>query len=418
MLKKYDCLVIGAGASGMMAAIMAARSGKKIVVVDHKSEPGKKILQTGNGRCNYTNMNMHAGFYPEKMQNAVAEALERFGLEETLEFFRSVGIFPRQKNGYVYPYSETALSIRNALWYELKRLKVDIFTDTEVSELKKTSDFRMSLMRRSEDGKKVDISSEKLIIAAGSKASPKSGSDGSGYEFLSRLGIRYSEAYPALVKLSSPDKENKKAAGVRHTSRIGLFIDGCETASDMGEVQFVPDGISGIPVFQISRYVAPAIMEKRKVSAVLDLLPEFEIEKLIKDMTATKVRMGDRSLVNFWGGLLPSKLVTAVAGKASVSPDRKVRDISAEKMTEFIEHMKNYRVEINGTNGFDSAQVCSGGVSLDDIEISTMESRQVENLYLAGEILDVDGPCGGYNLQWAWTSGAIAGIAVGEMDDL
>ena len=190
MLKKYDCLVIGAGASGMMAAIMAARSGKKIAVVDHKSEPGKKILQTGNGRCNYTNMNMQAGFYPEKVQNAVAKALERFGLEETLEFFRSVGIFPRQKNGYVYPYSETALSIRNALWDELKRLKVDIFTDTEVSELKKTSDFLMSLMRRSEDGKKVDISSEKLIIAAGSKASPKSGSDGSGYEFLSRLGIR------------------------------------------------------------------------------------------------------------------------------------------------------------------------------------------------------------------------------------
>ncbi len=418
---KYDCIVVGAGASGMMAAIMSARSGKKVAIVDHKPEVGKKILQTGNGRCNYTNMNMKADLYPKHIQREISEALKLFSLDDTFEFFKSIGIFPRQRNGYVYPYSETALSIRNALWDELKRLDVSIYTGTEVEKITKIGEvFSIYISTKIKDGnkekqKKNELEGGNLIMATGAKASPKSGSDGSGYKLIKEFSLKFLEPYPALVKLSSSDKYNKLASGVRHTSSLSLFIDGEEVAKDMGEIQFTSEGISGIPVFQVSRYVTPALRSKRKVVAILDLMPEFKEEGLVDMFTKSTEIMGNRSLSNFFGGFLPTKLVAAIAGKSSIGVDRKMRDISKDKLLEFIANIKAYKVEIDGTGGFDLAQVCGGGISLKEVDISSMEAKKVKNLYLVGEILDVDGPCGGYNLQWAWTSGAIAGKSVGGM---
>lgn len=404
-MRKYDCTIIGAGASGMMAAVMAARRGLKVCLIEQKNEAGKKILRTGNGKCNLTHKGISPEDYPKVQREITEKVFNSFGYDDTLKFFRETGIFTSEKNGYIYPMSGTALSVRNALVDELKSLKADIFTDTVAKAIQEG--FRINI---SCNGKADETESDSLIMAAGSCAAPVTGSDGSGYKLLEGPGVKVNKPLPALVKLLSDDRTCKRAAGVRLEGIVRLFVDGEFSAQEQGELQFTDDGISGIPVFQISREASAALDEKKRVETEADLAPEMSKDKLYDYFVFGRSNSKDRSLKNFLGGIIPSKMVTAVSDKAGISADRKLSEISEDKCGDLIKALKHYRLLITGTGGFDNAQVCRGGVDLSEINFETMEHMKIKGLFFAGEIVDVDGPCGGYNLQWAWSSGAVAGM--------
>ncbi len=404
-MKKYDCTIVGAGASGMTAGIIAARRGLKVCLLEHKNEPGKKLLRTGNGKCNFTHKGVTAEDYPLRYRGITGAVFNKFGYESTISFFKELGVFPSEKNGYVYPMSGTALSVRNALVDELKRLKVDIITDVRIESVD-PGFFTKALI----NGKMTEVESATLLMAAGSCAAPGTGSDGSGYILLEKAGVKIKKPLPALVKLLSDDRTCRRAAGVRTDGIIRLFINGELKCTESGEIQFTDDGISGIPVFQISREAAQALDENKRTETVTDLAPGITVEELKDYFKYGFINAGGRSLKNFLGGIIPGKMVTAVADKASVSADKKVCELSEEKALEIVETIKNYRLIITKTNGFDGAQVCSGGVDLAEIDFETMEHRKIKGLFFSGETVDVDGPCGGYNLQWAWSSGAVAGM--------
>lgn len=389
---------------------MAARRGLKVCILEHKSEAGKKILRTGNGKCNITHAGIKADDYPQSCREIVGKVFDSFGYDETVTFFKETGIFPVEKKGCIYPMSGTALSVRNALVDELKSLKAELITGAEVKSIK--SEETSFTIKADCDDREEIIKAASLVIATGSCAAPVTGSDGSGYKLLKGLGVKTVKPLPALVKLLSDDRTCKRAAGVRVEGIVRLFIEGELTAEERGELQFTDDGISGIPVFQISREAAPAIYEGKSVETESDLAPDMSAEDLKEYFIYGFEKASDRSIKNFLGGIIPSRMVTAVADKAGVSADRKLSEISKDKCEALINAIKNYRLRITGTGGFDDAQVCRGGVDLSEIDYDTLEHKNFKGLFFCGEIIDVDGPCGGYNLQWAWSSGAVAGMNV------
>ena len=417
MKEKFDVVVIGAGAAGMTAAIFAARGASKVCVIEHRSEPGKKILQTGNGRCNLTHETVKAedyGFTDKYKTDFLKSALESFGVEETLAFFDSLGVPVRNKGGYIYPYSCTALSVRNALWDEMKRLGVEIMADTGVKSVSDGDTLKLSLvtLKKQDAAERItehDIFTKKLILATGLCAAPKTGSDGSGIELAKKLGLNVKTPLPSLVKLKCRDDSCKPASGVRHITRVEIMAGGKVVGEDTGEVQFTDDGISGIPVFNVSGNVSEALHEGRLVSAHLDLLPDITKEQCEDFIEKKYDLMQERKIYGFFGGLIPVKLLTAVARSLGISAEKRTGDIGKERVGQLLTKCKKWELEIKETYGFDHAQVCRGGVDLSRLDPETMQVKETPGLFIAGELADIDGPCGGYNLQWAWTSGAIAG---------
>ena len=250
--KNHKCIIIGGGAAGMMAAITLAGYGIDTCILEHTSRIGTKILQTGNGKCNFTNLNMNKSMYQNKDTQWVMDVIDRFNVADTLEFFKKLGVYYKEKNGYVYPLSMTAASLQNSLRLDLENKKVRIHTDTIVKSIAINTDGDKKDFIIHCEG--IDYIADAIIIATGSKAAPKTGSDGSGYELVKQLGIKVIKPLPALVQLVSKDKELcRLAAGVRSHGKVELYVDDVKVAEDMGEIQYTDYGISGIPVFQISR---------------------------------------------------------------------------------------------------------------------------------------------------------------------
>lgn len=403
-----DCCVIGAGAAGMMAAITAARNGAGVVLLEHTSKLGTKILQTGNGKCNFTNYHMVADKFSNADKDFVDEVLAKFNYQDTIEFFESIGVYHKERNGYVYPLSETAASLVEALKYELYRLKVQTVTEVNISELA-YNDEVWAVM-----SDKDTYYCSSVIIATGSKAAPKTGSDGSGYRIAERLGHRVIKPLPALVQLVSDCACCKSMAGVRSVGTVKVTADGKEIASDTGEIQYTDYGISGIPVFQVSRYAVKALDEGADVKAVIDMFPGLSHEQLREYIEKQYEIAAHKTIEDFFGGLINKKLVSAAAKTAGVDGFTKVYKTDMDVLTGIACSMKTFVVNITGYKGFDNGQICQGGVDLSEISAKTCQSKICPGVYFAGEILDVDGPCGGYNLQWAWSSGYVAGMAASE----
>ena len=271
---KYDCVVIGGGAAGLMAAINAARAGLKTAVIEHTKRIGNKILSTGNGKCNFTNLNMSEEMYLNSDKRFVKEIIEQFNENDTIDFFESIGVFHKDKNGYVYPHSETAASVQEALCLEIERLGVKVFLETSVKKIKKNdNDFLISC---NDNEQSVVICSKTIVLATGSKAASKTGSDGSGYELARQMKHTIVPVLPALCQLISSNKNCKLSSGVRSTGEVKLFIDNSRVADDLGEVQYTDYGISGIPVFQISRFAVKGISENKKVTVCIDMVPDMQ----------------------------------------------------------------------------------------------------------------------------------------------
>lgn len=390
----FDIAVIGGGASGLAASIGAKRvdGNLKICIIEVLPRVGKKILATGNGRCNLTNLNATALDYNNPF---VACAFESFPPKTVIRFFESMGLkCVADGEGRVYPMSNTAASVLDCLRFEAERLNIEIICDTKADKIEKKGD--LFVINNS-------IKAKKVILATGGKASPSQGSDGSGYPLLKMLGHRVTPLYPALVQLTV--SENVKALkGVRVKSKVKLCCKEKTVDSAGGEILFTDYGLSGIAIMDISRSV-----KNRKCQCVLDILPEMNKEEIRQFICDRKALNPQLSAENMLTGLVPKKAGQFVLKLCGVHGDAPVVSLNDFRINEIAEKMKKLTFTVSGTNGFKNAQLTCGGGELDEFNPCTMESKKVKGLYCTGELLDVDSVCGGFNLQWAWASGLLAG---------
>ncbi len=409
---EYDVIIVGAGASGLVAAIAAARKGSSVLVIERKEKAGKKILATGNGKCNYTNRIQTSDCYHSDDSAFAMKVLSCFDVNQTLELFEDLGIYPKEREGYYYPNSEQAASVVQVLLMEGARLGVTYHYSETVREIKKP--FFTIITEHAEDKKHITYHGRQLILAAGGCASPSLGSDGSGYKLAASLGHSVIKPLPALVQLKSPDKYCKTVSGVRTAASVNAFDNQRLLSSEEGEIIFTDYGISGIPILQISRFIAKALDLGKSCRIELDFMKEKTQSQLTEVLQRRLRHNPDRTLEECMVGLLNHKLNYVLIKEAKLDPYLSARKVSEKDIINLVKQIKQLRMNINGTNSFDQAQVCCGGVSTKEIDAFSMESKLVKKLYMSGELLDVDGTCGGYNLQWAWSTGYQAGNAAGN----
>lgn len=401
-----DIVIVGGGASGLLAAIVAARRGRSVTIIEHKERVGKKILATGNGRCNYTNSYMDISCFRSNNIDFVKSVLENFSYNETIDFFMNLGIYPKDINGYIYPNSQQALAVREVLDLEAIYLGVDIICDSKLEHIKKNTDH---FVLRTNQG---TYKAKKVLLATGGSASGNLGSDGSGFEFAKELGHKVVKPLPALVQLRSNESFFKMLAGVRSQAYIELYVDDELTSRESGELQFTKYGVSGIPILQISRYASKALDKLQKVSLKIDLLNDLDW-KASMDLLEKRFNTNPyKNIEEIFYGLFNNKLALCILKRTGISSKLEVNKISKGQLINLVNMIKCFEVDIVETNSFDSAQVTCGGVDTTQVSERTMESKLISGLYFSGEILDVDGTCGGYNLQWAWSSGFLAGSHV------
>lgn len=486
--RKRTVAVIGGGAAGMMAAIEAARAGAIVTLIEKNPQLGKKLATTGNGRCNYTNLDMEGriggkfrGFHPE----FAAPALDALPPEAVLDWFRAIGVEPRFRGSYVYPNSDQASAVVDALREELHRLSVKVHYNAEVKSVQRIdTDTEVSTAKASMPGKAASASeirekrdagyfmiqctdavvkADRVILAAGSKAAPKTGSNGDGYFIARKLGHTIVPYVPALCGIRCAGDAFRALAGIRTEAALELSVDGRCVDREVGELQLVDYGISGIPVFQLSRYAAYALQEGKKAAVYINFLPGFTEAGAVRDsdrnvavrnskrassasgistieVSAAKnaqnartevsccaakaedpkdlavqlyrqrqQRLAGRKMESFFTGLLHQKLGQLLLRMASVRPELPVAELSEKQLRSLASLSVRFKAECVEMNGFLQAQVVAGGVDTTEVDPCTMASRLVPGLYFAGEVLDIDGICGGYNLQWAWASGFVAG---------
>ncbi|WP_238483677.1 BaiN/RdsA family NAD(P)/FAD-dependent oxidoreductase [Anaerosporobacter faecicola] len=427
---KREVIVVGGGAAGMVAAIAAASEGARVTILEHKEKVGKKILATGNGKCNYTNLYQSMECYRSENLPFVQEVFSHFNEKDTIAFFQKLGIVPKAKNGYLYPGSEQASSIVDVLTMELKHLKVEVRCNEDVTKIIPTKEgyhiqtlvrvleTRSGAKQNGKNKKKekaievdsyvAEYDAKKVIIATGGRASEKLGSNGSGYRLLKEMGYGLVPVVPALVQLKAKGADFEQVAGVRCDANITLLVDGEKVAQEEGELQLTNYGVSGIPVFQVSRYAAKALYDQKKVTMEIDFLPQFGLDELGALLCQRYQESSYKTDHEVLIGLMNDKLITLLLNKA------KNIDPYGTDCKRLAKRMKQFTIEITDTNGFDNAQICAGGMDTTELAGVTMESKKHSGFYIVGEVLDVDGICGGYNLQWAWATGYLAGKAAGK----
>lgn len=417
-----DVIVIGGGAAGLMAAITAARCGARTLIIEHMDRVGKKILSTGNGKCNYTNALQGVSYYRGEDPAFVLPVFAQFGHEETVAFFQELGIYPKVRKGYFYPASEQASSVLDVLRMECDYQNIGIYTSCNIKSIQKGQNGYQI------DTEKHAFSTEKIIFATGLLAAPKTGSDGSAFLHIERLGHHFIDIVPALVPLQGKQSFFKSLAGIRAEATIYLYIkspdfcaksadmadalSGCEKiCSETGELQLTDYGISGIPVFQISRFATKALHEKKKVCVRIDFLPTLTDEQ-------ASVLLEQRFYVYAHGkdcsetlvGLFNKKLIDVLLKESRIDLHLPAEQIKPKQLARLLSTIKQFHVDIIGSKDVAAAQVCAGGVATGEVDEKTLESKRAKGIYFAGEVLDIDGTCGGYNLQWAWSSGYVAGV--------
>ena len=403
--------IVGAGAAGMMAAISAAKADAQVVLFERTAKLGKKILSTGNGRCNLTNEYISAECFHGAHPGFAMEVLNGFGREETIDVFEQMGICTTTLNGgYVYPRSLQAAAVAKAMIRELERLNVRVICEADGLRIKRRKEGFLI-----EHGRET-YAVERVILACGGQAAPQTGSDGSGYRLAKELGLTVIPPVPALVPLKSSDKCLKDLSGVRVSGRVSLLANGKRVDFASGELQLCDYGLSGLPVFQISGQAARLLMENKTVhlEAELNFAEEFTTEELKHYLDGQIKRRRDVRCGDFLMGFLPEKLGLSLFKRIGVSYDLPAGKLSEKQMKDLIREITAFRVTITGTQGFDRAQVCAGGVDTAQIDPSTMEVKGIPGLHVVGELLDIDGICGGYNLQFAWSTGFLAGKAAAK----
>lgn len=400
--------VIGGGAAGLMAAITAGRNGAKVDIWERNDRVGKKILATGNGKCNFANRDFDIKhFYGENL-TIPQVVLNIFDVEKTRMFFEELGMMCRAKDTLLYPYSEQASTVLDVLRYAAADCGVTILAGEMVADIKALSDGKFMV-----SSSKKKATYDRVIVTCGGNAAPKTGSDGSGYALAGKLGHTITRTCPALTGLKVKDKDFKAISGVRCPAKVTLIIDGREAMSEKGELQLTDYGISGIVVFQLSRTAGMALSKGQKVSTVIDVCPDIEQQTLGFLLQKKKHQYSKRDVDAYLSGVVNKKLGSYLAKKVGMLLNQQMSQITDETISKYARLLKSWQVQITETNSYEQAQVTAGGVSFDCLD-DTLQSTLHKGLYFAGEILDVDGKCGGYNLQWAWSSGFVAGLSASK----
>ena len=397
--------IIGAGASGMAAALAAAENeNNQVILLERQARVGRKLQATGNGRCNLSNIHAAEGGYHGNAAEFVVPAISAFDPEKTLRWFASLGLFTvTEESGKVYPYSDQANSVVDVLRLALVKENITLKTGYEVTKIVKTSDgFQIT------DGEETIIC-DKLIVACGGLAGSKLGGTMSGYKLLAKLGHRSTKLRPSLVQIKSSWPELPSLKGVRTNCHVEILHNGEIYAQSSGELQLTEHGISGPVIFEISRDVCA---ERGKWTAKLDFLPHISAEDLEAELQ--RRRTTNLPMEELLTGILHNRLGRVLVKTAGIKGKQLANEISNTELQEVITCVKSLEIDLTEPLGMDSAQVTAGGVLTDGFAPDSMESKLVPGLYACGEVLDIDGDCGGYNLQWAWSSGRMAGLHAGK----
>ena len=393
--------IIGAGASGMAAAITAAASGThEILLFERQARVGKKLLATGNGRCNLTNRQAAVSHYHGTDPSFILPALQAFPVESTLDFFSALGLYTvTEPGGRVYPYSDQANSVVDVLRFGLERKNITLLAGTEITGVK--HDAEGFLLRAGSESYRAD----RLIVACGGAAGTKLGGGLSGYQLLRSLGHHCTKLYPSLVQLKTDTEQVRGLKGVRANARLRLLLNGSLLAVAGGEVQFTDYGISGPAVFDLSRAASTA----EGTELHLDLLPDMRSEELLSTLCIRISRYPNMLCEDLLTGILHNRLGRMLLKSVGVPLSNPLTSLNWKQLTDAVEACHDFRLRVLGNMGMEHAQVTAGGICTQEFCAETLESRIVPGLYACGEVLDVDGDCGGYNLQWAWSSGLLAG---------
>ena len=393
--------IIGGGASGMAAALAAAENPHaQILLYERQARLGRKLQATGNGRCNLSNTHAAEGGYHGQAPDFVWPALTQFDPEETLRWFRDLGLFTvKERSGRVYPYSDQANSVLDVLRFALDQPNIRVMTGVEVSRI-----------RREEEGFSVDgTHCDRVIVACGGLAGSKLGGTMSGYQLLRSMGHRMTKLRPALVQLKSSWNGIAALKGVRANCHAAVYQTDRLHSQSIGEIQFTEYGISGPVIFEISR---DACQGPGEWLCRLDLFPEISAEALYQELD--RRRNTELPAQELLTGVLHNRLGRVVAKAAGLSLNGFVSELTDYELHSVCAVVKCFEIPLTEPLGMDSAQVTAGGILTEDFDPNTMESKLVPGLYACGEVLDVDGDCGGFNLQWAWSSGRCAGLHAGK----
>lgn len=393
--------IIGGGAAGHVAAITAARRGFSVTIYERCDKAAKKILATGNGRCNMSNINASEKNYHGENPKFVSGAIHRFWVDETLDFFKKIGVVAKiEENGKIFPYSYRASAVSDVLRAEAERLGVKTVCGFEAANIKCAKN-GFEIVSYSKE----KVYSDKVVIASGGKASPNLGSNGSGYALAENFGHTTTKLFPSLVQIKT---ENTKALqGQKIEATVFFYKDGKKIKSSSGEVLFTDYGLSGPPIFELSRLAA----SEKNGEIGLDLMPEYSQSQVLEILNERKTP--ERPLETYFVGMLEKKLGQVLLKSCGAAPLSRMSGTLTEKeLGAIADKIKMWKFPVTGTMSWNNAQVTAGGIRTSEVNPSTMESKKQKGLFFAGEILDIDGDCGGYNLQWAWSSGYLAGMSV------
>ena len=398
-----NIVIIGGGMAGMTAAIRAAKPGLKVTLLERQNRIGKKLLLTGSGRCNLTNQTIHEDFYLTDDVQRLKKILEAYGPCEK-EFWRELGLLTKEKNGCVYPLSGQAASVLNCLRLKLDEKEVTIRTDYEAGYIKKQKEC-FTIETAEHRGK---ISADAVILACGGMAGVYEEQYKNGYALCRQLGHQLLPCAPALVQTICEGGYFKSVSGVRTDVRISLSLNGTMAATEEGELQFTEQGLSGIAVFQLTRYLGEALGEGKQAYFLLNFIPYMAQEEWNRIMFLRRTEMSSRSAEDFFTGILHKKLILMLLKEQNISPGRSMVSIPDHEFQKLLDQFQCFRVRVKHLNDYSHAQISTGGVPLKEVD-DVLASRLAERLYLTGEMLNVAGACGGYNLHFAAATGYIAG---------
>ena len=397
--------VIGGGAAGMAAALAASEyENCSVVLMERQARLGKKLSATGNGRCNLSNLHASEGGYNGDDPHFHEYALEKFPPEETLQWFADLGLYTvAEPSGKIYPYSDQANSVVDVLRFSLEKENIEVLTDFEVMRVKKTGEtFSVTSKDRT-------LEFDRLIIACGGLAGTKLGGTMAGYKLLRAFGHKCTKLRPALVQVKTSWPRVSALKGVRANCRAAIYHNGKRQRQSVGEVQFTEFGLSGPVIYEISR---DACQSSGEWECTLDFLPELSAGQL-RAMLSRR-RASSLTTEDLCTGILHNRLGRVLMKEADIRSNTPISSLTDNQLEDIISLTKGFTVSLTEPLGMDAAQVTAGGIVTHEFDPQTMESKLVPGLYACGEVLDVDGDCGGYNLQWAWSSGRLAGVSAGK----
>ena len=397
--------IIGAGASGMAAALSAAENPEShVILLERQARVGRKLQATGNGRCNLTNLNANPAHYHGEDSSFAVHALETYSVANTLQWFENLGLYTvAEASGRVYPYSDQANSVVDVLRFALRKPNIRLVDGFEVTKI------RCNYPGFTLEGDEGTIECDKLIVACGGLAGSKLGGSLSGYKLLQKLGHHCTKLRPTLVQLQSDWSALASLKGVRANCRAEIYRDNQLHSAGVGEIQFTEHGLSGPVIFEISRDVCH---EKGAWICKLDLLPDLSAEALLQRLLPK--RESDLTAEDLLTGILHNRLGRMIVKEAGVAGYVPICQLEEAELRNVCHCVKSLSVRLTEPMGMDAAQVTAGGILTAEFDPQTMESRLVPGLFACGEVLDIDGDCGGYNLQWAWSSGRLAGNSAGK----